>query len=376
MKEILIVSADDILLYQPTILNLYDYLKDYFNVRIISFEPKFLGKKKDISRNIIYLSTGKLINRILRLADLIVNAPLKRVDKFIFPIKFRAQFVRNYKYRILLCELKKHKPEHVIAVDFMPLYAAQKVFGKANLLSLEILPYDPFRKLIDEKKIASLIIQNEERAEYLFSGIDFKIFYLQNAPLCSSQYFNAGRREGLIWAGTITKIFSVFECINFIKAFPEFSLVLKGAIPLYTKNEIEMNYKELITSGRIVIDSEYLSAPEYIKYVSNFRIGFCFYDWNLIKNDFNYQTAPSGKLFVYLSAGLPVIVCNIPGFKFIEDYQAGILINDYKPETILNAIKIIEANYSLYQNNCYRAFNDFCFNKNVEAFKLFLLMDD
>ena len=189
-------------------------------------------------------------------------------------------------------------------------------------------------------------------------------------------YEIAGRREGLIWAGTITKIFSVFECINFIKAFPEFSLVLKGAIPLYTKNEIEMNYKELITSGRIVIDSEYLSAPEYIKYVSNFRIGFCFYDWNLIKNDFNYQTAPSGKLFVYLSAGLPVIVCNIPGFKFIEDYQAGILINDYKPETILNAIKIIEANYSLYQNNCYRAFNDFCFNKNVEAFKLFLLMDD
>ena len=60
----------------------------------------------------------------------------------------------------------------------------------------------------------------------------------------------------------------------------------------------------------------WLAAPEYIKYVSNFRIGFCFYDWNLIKNDFNYQTAPSGKLFVYLSAGLPVIVCNIPGFKF------------------------------------------------------------
>ncbi|WP_315824123.1 hypothetical protein [Paraflavitalea speifideaquila] len=46
MEKVLIVSSDDFILYQPTILNLYDFLQKDFEVTIISFEPNFLGKKK------------------------------------------------------------------------------------------------------------------------------------------------------------------------------------------------------------------------------------------------------------------------------------------------------------------------------------------
>ncbi|MEQ1676098.1 MAG: hypothetical protein ABL876_05340 [Chitinophagaceae bacterium] len=372
MKEVLIVSADDILLYQPTLLNLYDYLSDTFAVRIISFEPEFLGTQKEESRNIIYLSTTKWKKRILRYAELIINAPLKRIDKYLFKLPFRVQYVRNYKFHLLCKELKKHHPDQVISVDFMPLVAVQKILGNAHLLSLEILSYDPYVKRAEVPKIKSLLIQNELRLNYLFPKEKPRVFYIQNSPSCANSHFNNGEREGLVWGGTIAKMFGVFHCIEFIKTNPQFSLVLKGGAPANVLDEIRSAYGDLIDSSKLVINTQYLSAFEYIKFLSGFRIGFCFYEWNIIRDNINYQTAPSGKLFMYLAAGLPVVACKIPGFQFVEEYGAGVLINDYKPETIAAAIKVIEADYSSFQQNCYKAFSDFCFEKNAVALKSFL----
>ena len=76
---------------------------------------------------------------------------------------------------------------------------------------------------------------------------------------------------------------------------------------------------------------------------------------------------------MYLAAGVPVIACNIPAFKFLEEFKAGILIDDYEPATIYNAVKSLEDNYDSLSENCYWAAAHFCFEKNAELFKDYLL---
>jgi hypothetical protein len=51
-----------------------------------------------------------------------------------------------------------------------------------------------------------------------------------------------------------------------------------------------------------------------------------------------------------------------------------VLIKDYQPQTIEAAIKKIENNYSSFQQNSYRAFADYCFEKNAGDFKRYLMM--
>lgn len=373
MNKFLIVSADDIILYQPTILNLYDLLQTTFDVTIISFEPEYLGKGKDASRNIVYISIPKNKKFLFKKLDLVFNAVFKRIDKYIFRFNNRMRLHRKLMCSLLVKELQNHTPQQVLAVDVMPLYATQKVFNKSHFLSLEILQYDEYLKKIDTEKILSVIIQNQDRYKFLFGDKAIKTFYIQNAPLYENVCINNNYRNYLVWGGSIVKNFGVINCIEFIKKYPEYKLVLKGAAENKTLEIIKTEYSDLLDQKKVMINSDYLNVKDFIAFLSNFKIGFCFYDWELIRKNFNYQTAPSGKLFMYLAAGVPVIACNIPGFKFIEDYNAGVLINDYAPKSIYNAVVEIEKNYDTFQQNCYRAFKDMSFEKEAIKFKDFLL---
>jgi glycosyltransferase involved in cell wall biosynthesis len=371
-KKIYIISADEIILYQPSILNLYDYFLNDFEPEIITFEPDFLGKSKDTSRNIKYITHKNFKSKFLRLVELPVNAVFKRLSKFIPLIKYRLELVRNYKEQLLYNSIKNISNQIILAVDPMPLFVAQKTNNKIAFLSLEIIPNDKYLNQIDISKIQFVIIQNEERFNYLFPNQKPIVFYVQNAPLLSAKVTHKSERKNLLWAGTITKEFGVLNCVEFVRNNPQYKLVLKGASALNTKEYIEKKYADLLQQNILEINTTYLKANEFVKFISTHKIGFCFYDWNLIHSNFNYQTAPSGKLFMYLAAGVPVIACNIIGFKFIEDYDAGVLIDDYSVETILAAIKKIEANYTQYSTNAYLAFDNTCFDVNINKVSDFI----
>lgn len=372
-KKIAIVSSDDIIIYQPSILNLYDFLKDSFDISIISFEPKYLGNKKDNERDINYLQVPPLSGKIRRITDLGINRILKTVDKNIFRISYRSSFVRKLKQRILADALKKTDHDIFIAVDPMPLYTVQQVKGKAHFFSLEIIPGDPYLKKADRSLISSVIIQSEIRYRYLFDKTELPVFYIQNAPFCKNKVLNENARSGLIWAGTIVKDFGVLSCFDFLRTYPEQRFYFRGGIVPDTKNIIEKKYGDLLDSQQAILDSSYLPAEEYIKFLSGFRIGFCFYDLDLIKSNFNYETAPSGKVFMYLAAGLPVIAVRISGFGFIEETRSGVLIDDYAPVTIQRAIQTIEDHYNEFSANSYRAFEMYCFDKNAVHLRKALL---
>jgi len=376
MRKITIVSADDIILYQPTILNLYDLLKHDFEINIISFTPEYLGKKREQDKNIDYITPNKYIKFFYRKLDLLFNAFLKRVDKYLIKTQLRASFYRDFQARLLAKSLKKYTGNIIIAVDPMPLYVAQKTTGSSHFLSLEMIPNDPYFKKVDTSKIISVIIQNQFRSDFLFKEKSIRTFFIQNAPLQNTSYINQSNREGLIWAGTIVKDFAILDCMNFIEKYNEYTLTLKGAFEKSTQIIIENKYQHLLASNRVLVNNEYLKADDFIKFISNFKIGFCFYNWDLIKSNYNYETAPSGKLFVYLAAGVPVIASNVKAFKFLETAGAGVLVDDYEPETLYNAIQKIENNFQEYSSNAYKAFQDNCFDINAIPFKAYLLNND
>ena len=375
-KKILIITLNDYIIYQPTILNLYDKLSDKADVKIISFRPQFATKKKDEKRNIEYLETNYWLTQFYTKTDFILSK-LSRLVKVVDPkFTYHHRFYNKYLPSILKNKISNEKDvyDEVIAVDLQVLYLAQQYFGAVHFLSLEVdNNTNEYYKKIDHSKIKSVFVQSEIRYAYMFPEEDIKRFIVQNAPDYKELEQEGHDRKHFIWAGAIDRRLAVLECLEFFNQYLEFKLVLKGGGDKKTRRIIETKYGHLLSSQRAVIDQSYLDADEFVKFLSGFRIGFCFYDWDLIKASFNYQTAPSGKMFMYLAAGTPVIACKIPGFDFVESFGCGVLIDNYEPATIANAVKLIEAEHKKYSDACIEAAKHFSFDKSVNPYIEFLL---
>lgn len=377
-KKILILTLNDYILYQPSILNLYDYLSVHANVEVVSLEPTFITNQKEENRNITYLKPSKLAISFYTKVDFLLAKLTSFIQKVNKQFKHHYVFYHYYLPSILKKYLAQKKPEAdvVIAVDLAALHLAQQHFGAVHFLSLEIDNVDtPNYKRIDKNKIKSVFIQSEMRYNYLFPGLGIKKFIVQNSPVYKKKPMANTERKDCIWAGTVSRRFAIMECIEFFNAYPDYRLVMKGGGDEKTKTIIHDRYKYLLQEGRISFDKQYLDADAFIDFLSKFKIGFCFYAWDEIAGSFNYQSAPSGKLFMYLAAGTPVIACSIPGFDFVKEFGAGVLIDDYKPTTIKRAVEEIEANYESYSAACYKAAEYFSFDNHVKPYINYLLTD-
>jgi glycosyltransferase involved in cell wall biosynthesis len=372
-RKLLIVTLNDYIIYQPTILNLYDALISHFDVTVISFEPEFISTKKDDTRNIVYLKTNFFWQEFFQKSDFVVSRAIKFIKPLLQGLTHHYFYYNYYLPRVLKRKLKSLSSDVVIAVDIPALHVAQEVFGAVHFLSLEIDTSIPHFRNINVDKIRSVLIQSPTRYQRLFNDKEIKTFYVQNSPAVGETYRASFERKDFVWAGTFLERFGIMDCLDFFKHFPQHHLVIKGGADKKTMAKIRERYGELIASGRIHINQDYLPADQFIEFLSMFRIGFCFYSWELIKESFNYQTAPSGKLFMYLAAGTPVIACNIPGFSFVQEFGVGVLIEDYKPETIESAAIQIENNFQRYSENCYKAAKYFDFTDAVRPYVQYLV---
>jgi hypothetical protein len=375
-KKILIITSNDYLAYQPSILNLYDHLVPFFEATIVSFEPEFIGRQKAEGRQILYLRVPFLLKWVVQKFDFGVQILFKMLRAFFPSLSHDFLFYNRLELFYLKINLRNLDADEFLAVDLPVLYICQKVFGKSHFLSLEIRSKEPFLRKIRTELIQSVLIQNKERYDFLFPERKPKVFFIQNSPVFREDMITHYERKDLIWAGSILKRFAVFDCIKFIQVHQEYKLILRGGAEAKILKHIHNNYGDLLSSGNIVLHKEYLELGDFIDYLSHFRIGFCFYSWDIINTNINYQTAPSGKLFMYLAAGVPVIACDIPGFKFVKEFGAGVLINDYEPNTIYRAVKEIEGGYQKYQSACYEAAKFFSFDKRVKPFIEFILKEE
>lgn len=359
-KTICIIYPDWFLPFSPTTLNLKNELSKTFEVTIVAFYPftcSFINDP-DIKYFKKKMFLFKVFNKILQ---------------YIFKVKLYSDRYAIWQKIHLFFYFLFKRYDHLIAIDLISLWFV-KYLKKSNihLLSLELTANTiNYKEKVNINQLVSIIIQSETRLEFL-TGNNFKgpVFYIQNSPNFNpDQTHFAPNSNKLIYTGTAIKEFGVLHYLNFLDQFPGYQLFIQGIVHEEEREIIDKKYNHLILQDRLIINSEYLSTADLIDYLSNFRIGFCFYDLSYEAiNNFNYLTGPAGKMFTYFAAGVPVIGNNIPGLSPIAQFKAGILIDDLNPSAIINAINEIELNYEFYSANCIKAAQHFDFHANCNKF--------
>jgi hypothetical protein len=371
MNKALIVFTDVHLAYSPTVLQLYKELKNKFDVYLLAPEPmKAFSSLKINDPNIIYFDEENNYTREQNLLQKLI----RKTKNYFFPPKKEEQIksmLLSPKAKTIISYINKFKGE-IIAVDFLGLWCSQQVVDSAHLVSLEIHENDTYREYCNFGNISSVLIQSEERYKYLFKNAEIPKFIVQNAPayLDFDPDLSSRSKYDLIYCGSAVAWFGVFSCLDFIRDFSEYKLTLKGALPVPTRESINLFYKDLITENRLILDQDYLEGKELALYVSRFRMGFAFYDFYRFDNvrTFNYFTAPSGKVFQYLNSGVPIIANKLPGFAFIEEMNSGRLVSHLSSITIKKAIDDIEFSYNVFAKNAKKASYEFDFIKNINPF--------
>ena len=369
-KRVAIVFTDVHLAYSPTTLGIYDSLKKHGVVVAILTVTQHATFARDLGRNVVMVDQESI--------------PFGRLHNLAYRIKRRAARLAGTKaawldrslgdyFQFLMFDkaLRRFAPDEIIAVDLRALAIVQHSLPQVpvNLVSLEIPEPGEHKEQVVEQRISRLIIQSQARLERLFNGAKPKTFFVQNAPTFRPFALETSNRMGLVFCGTACEGFGILSCLKFLSVNPEYHLTVKGAVFPHIQQYIKVIFPELLSEERLKIDTNYLEMDALVEFLKAFRIGFCFYDTRFDFFDrFNYHTAPSGKMFTYLASGVPVICNNLPGLRVVEEFGAGVLIEDLDAGSILSAIQKIEANYDYYAQNCLKAAAHFSFEESLQPF--------
>lgn len=356
-KKILIIFPDPWISVAPSIINFTRMLEKYGISSVILY----------------YHGSGEFYNN---------NLPLKlysvKLPKILEKIFSKAKILSYIKIFLMLFSayniLKKEDINKVVGVDDVGFFTSLFLPRIRRIYySLEI-NRGLLNKIIFTFIKPFVIIQNKQRLSYLAGNYDLnKVAFIQNSPILENEYcsYYEGSKTGLIYFGNLLKSHGVEECISLLRLMDE-KLTIKFFKTKTSEKyleELKRKYSDLIKSGRLIFQDFYLEQDKVVDYLKNFKVGFVFYDQKLIRKNYNYATSPSGKIFNYLAAGVPVIASKLTSFDFVEEFKCGILIEDLDVNTIYQSVQKIYSNYNEYSNNALRAIKFLAYNHMFEKDK-------
>lgn len=369
-KRVAIVFTDVWLAYSPTTLGIYDSLKKHGVVVAILTVTQNADYARDLGRNVVMVDQE--------------STPLGRWHNLAFWVRRGAArlagtkaawmygSLRDYSQFLMFDKaLRRLAPDEIIAVDLRALAIAQHSLPQVpvNFVSLEIPKSSEYKEQVVEQRISRVIIQSQARLEHLFNGAKSKAFFVQNAPTFRTFALETSNRMGLVFCGSAYEGFGILSCLKFLSVNPEYHLTVKGVVPPQIQQYLKVIFPELLSEERLKIDTSYVEMDALVEFLKAFRIGFAFYDTRFdFYDSFNYHTASSGKMFAYLASGVPVICNNLPGLRVVEEFGAGVVIENLDAGSILSAIEKIEASYDYYAQNCLKAAAHFSFEQSLQPF--------
>ena len=388
-KEVIIIFPDNWLGYSPTVINISKILSRQFHVTVIS-----AGKEK--SSTDIFGNDANITLRYIEANSRFVKKAIPVLDRsLIFLISiflkirvFDKGWIRellvSYNFDNLYKVIKFRRKiksivktgDILIGVDNIGILAATKFssFAPVHMLSLEISK-NLFYYLIKWSKIKSLIIQTKERKNYLLSKVVNapNIFFIQNAPTLNHSLSDKKNVNNfrIVYLGNLAVEYNgLNHVVNSLEFLPSnYAIVFKGPYNERSDRYFKENYAHLISAGRLCLDYEYVNNEDLIDYLDKFSIGITLYDIDSLKyKSFNVISCPSGKLFNYYNAGLPVIGNNILGLSSIRDFDCGVLIEELSGKNIALAAASIACNYDHFAENSKRAAAFFDVEKGVNKF--------
>ena len=365
-NKVMILFPEGNFPYSPTTLNLVHFLAKHFEVFLLTsgFSDDHSVDTSLFTHIPLNLSNSKTSNNIL-------FRIVRKVRRKLFPTSNDGTIIPiqdRHKFELIAKHIRNIKPFTIIAIDLFALFCCKRLDVECIFLSLEIPSESIYLNSLSHSKIEYVIIQSSDRYEYLFKGLTYKppCFILPNTPVFKYPEKRTIASNKLIYNGYIWSAFGPQFCLSFVVKYPEFELHLKGN--RNGEELIDVYFPYLKNSDHVFIDERYLQKHELDLYLQNFSIGFCFYNFShpfIQRNAFNYETGPSGKLYAYLGMGLPVICSKIKAFKIVEEFEAGILIEDYSPDSIKAAVDKILANYSFFSDNALKLAEQNCFAKHI-----------
>lgn len=365
-RKLVIVFPDDWLPFSPTTLNVYDQLSRDWSVELLTFRNRKDTWGLDQSRQVRLISTWNWAEKIL-----------DRMDKgFRFFIGRTLQLKRRFRAIQIMSVAGRMKAQVWVTVDTHAAWALQKLGKSVHLISLELYDRDPFIAKLKSDRIRSVLIQSKTRLVSLAPHVIDPVFVVQNAPVFPGP--QAGNkwneRNGLVMSGSCIPEFGLNIVLKWFRQNSQEKLAFHGTIWPSDESSIRGEFTHEIEKGNLNLSLGYMSSAQLLTYLHQYRIGFCFYDLRFEDvNQFNFWMAPSGKLFHYFAAGVPVIATDLPGLQVVREYNTGVLIRDDDPRTIRAAIEHIHANYDEMVQNCYKAAAEFSFDKALEPFRHYLL---
>lgn len=283
------------------------------------------------------------------------------------PVKLKKNFFSRFLRKIKLLTLVKTllfffkiikeinilDYQKVVGIDSLGYIIGRFFFRNVIYYSLEVSKSQLNKFIFSEIPPDWLIIQSVPRLDYLAYKFD-KAVFIQNSPILKeSRSENHSYNGKLLYLGNIIKDHGVEMCIESLNYLKDETLYIKGVGDYKYVSHLKEKYGELYANGRFIIDNEYVEQDDLQNFIKDFDIGFCLYDFNKIGDDFNYKSSPSGKMFNYFMASIPVIGNNIIGLNIIKEYRAGFLLDYTDVESIVDAVAKIKNNYSLLSSNAY-----------------------
>ena len=370
MKRILILFDGPHLAYSPTPIQFYDWLCRYYEVTIFAQDPANYTGQAVNDRKVVYHRYYGVSGRVFYKVLFSILALFNRNAGY---FKQQGLSYRDYFFKFLALKkiLKNNSFNRIICIDIINLFYCSLLKRRVDFLSLELTKDQHLLPAIDKKLMNCVIIQSPERYEYLFREVDVRKFFIQNAPVYKELQLDIMKRKFLIYSGSAIEGLGFYDCLNYLNKFTGETLMVQGAFYQKDRDRVNKNYPHLLKEGRLLINNKYLDNDDVVGFISDYQIGFCFYNFDdpFIKdNYFNYFSAPSGKMFKYLAAGVPVVCSNILGFQFVKDFQCGVLIDGLSELEISNAVLAVRANYSSFVENAIAAAKYFSFDKAIQPY--------
>lgn len=232
------------------------------------------------------------------------------------------------------------------------VYDSHEVYTENNFLSNKRL-YAQFLKLKERhivKRVDKMICVSHAASDYFAKtyGIE-KPMVVTNCSLKAEQSFSETKNEGFevlnhgqYYAGRGYDI--MMEAIPLLADYPEIKLALRGFGKL--EDSLRARAKEL--GDENVRFYPRVLVQELIPKASASHVGVAITEGICI----NFQVSVSNKLFEYASAGLPVIMSDIPEHRYLnEKYNFGIIMPDNSPKSFADAVIKLYTDKELY-NTC------------------------
>lgn len=294
-----------------------------------SFKENKLGTFKAFKPNRIYAACIRLLMSISRRINFLAPA---------LNVLTREMWIRAAKPTL------SQEKDLIIIFDFYGCASYLRSAGTVIIFSTEI--YNFFHQIGGATQFSNtkIICQSLVRAQYL--GYAMSRTYLVPNSYVKAQDFSERKLSQLIYSGSFTPPLGSSILIElFAKDDPcELKLTVQS----------EMVESEFEHACNVTVNRSFMEEDQLNRYLSRFYVGLVLYDLGSVdvSQKFNFETAPSGKMYRYAACGVPMIGSRCNGLEDIETYGAGILLSSFTSNDVYVAYQTILNNYEKYVSGC------------------------